>query len=526
MGSISVEAEDAKRNNPESNNNGSPTPSREGDSLNSVEEAATASDSCSGRTVVSRNSIVEIPNAIHSWSGQMAIARNPSVHRPSWADMWAGARSRRSALLPPSSDSSSRRSWRLSFSVSKRRQDGILPVTGSNAGWRSQFSFLNRRKDVQDQGSGSHKTNIRLLKCFMHNWFSKKNRGSTGPVVPLDSHSTASHHRDFNIKDIHKATNKFNPTSLLGQGWCSAVYTGMLKVGNLKEPTLVVIKRTRKPVCSPHDASEFRFQTAISTLRLLDDPNLVKLYGYLDYKNERIFILEYIQHGNLREHLDGVYGIFLGFLTRLTIAIDVASAISYLHTYFDGHPIVHGNIKSSNILITEDNRAKVSDYGFAYAFNDRVIDVSSHIFGGYLDPVYTDTYIFTEKSDVYAFGVLLVELMSGRPPIDPDSRPEERITAKWVMAKLAENNVSVALDPQLPALEVNHKALKEIFNLARDCLTPVGQDRPNTTTCLLTLIKIKANYEQAIQSLPRVFSSASTAERDRERLLRHRCFYV
>lgn len=93
------------------------------------------------------------------------------------------------------------------------------------------------------------------------------------------------------------------------------------------------------------------------------------------------------------------------------------------------------------------------------------------------------------------------------------------------MAKLAINNVSVALDPQLPALEVNHKALKEIFKLARDCLTPVGQDRPNMTTCLLTLIKIKANYEQAIQSLPRVFSSASTAERERERLLRHRCFY-
>jgi serine/threonine protein kinase len=71
-------------------------------------------------------------------------------------------------------------------------------------------------------------------------------------------------------------------------------------------------------------------------------------------------------------------------------------------------------------------------YGFAYAFNDRVTDVSSHIFGGNLDPEYTGTYIFTEKSDMYAFGVLLVELMSGRFPIDPDSRLEERITEKWV----------------------------------------------------------------------------------------------
>lgn len=63
----------------------------------------------------------------------------------------------------------------------------MLPVTGSNAGWRSQFLFLSSRKDVQDQGNGSYKTNIWLPNCLMHNWFSKKNRGSTGPMVPLDS---------------------------------------------------------------------------------------------------------------------------------------------------------------------------------------------------------------------------------------------------------------------------------------------------------------------------------------------------
>lgn len=81
------------------------------------------------------------------------------------------------------------------------------------------------------------------------------------------------------------------------------------------------------------------------------------------------------------------------------------------------------------------------------------------------------------------------------------------------MAKLAENSVIVALDPQLPPLEANYKALKEIFNLARDCLAPVDQDRPNMTTCLSTLIKIKESYEQEAQCLPRAFSSVSTAER-------------
>jgi hypothetical protein len=70
------------------------------------------------------------------------------------------------------------------------------------------------------------------------------------------------------------------------------------------------------------------------------------------------------------------------------------------------------------------------------------------------------------------------------------------------MEKLAQNNVIMALDPQLPLLEVNHKALKDIFNLARDCLVPVGQDRPNMSSCLSTLIKIKESYEQAAQCLP------------------------
>lgn len=96
----------------------------------------------------------------------------------------------------------------------------------------------------------------------------------------------------------------------------------------------------------------------------VDHLNLVKLIGYLEESSERILVVEYVPNGNLGEHIDGTYGKALGISTRLDIAIDIAHALTYLHLYAD-RPIIHRDIKSSNILLTDKYRAKVADFGFS-----------------------------------------------------------------------------------------------------------------------------------------------------------------
>ncbi|RWW73848.1 hypothetical protein BHE74_00018230, partial [Ensete ventricosum] len=244
----------------------------------------------------------------------------------------------------------------------------------------------------------------------------------------------------------------------------------------LDDGTVVAVKRAKKVFGNTHNSHlNAEFQNEIQTLARIEHLNLVRLHGYLEHQDERIVIVEYVSNGTLREHLDckflmlnfplcerlfplltfydflmlevgalltyvlsknsGQRGQILDLAARLDIAIDVAHAVTYLHMYSD-NPIIHRDIKSSNILLTDNLRAKVADFGFARLFvtDSDVTHVSTQVKGtaGYLDPEYLRTYQLTEKSDVYSFGVLLVELVSGRRPIEPRREPNERLTPKWV----------------------------------------------------------------------------------------------
>ncbi|KDP28601.1 hypothetical protein JCGZ_14372 [Jatropha curcas] len=284
----------------------------------------------------------------------------------------------------------------------------------------------------------------------------------------------------FTMEEIYKATKNFSPSFKIGQGGFGTVYKGRLADGSL-----VAIKRAKKSVYDKHLGLEF--QNEIRTLAQVEHLNLVRLYGYLEHEDERIVLVEYVPNGTLREHLDCLHGNVLDLAARLDIAIDVAHAVTYLHMYTD-HPIIHRDIKSSNILLTENFRAKVADFGFARLAADTdsgQTHVSTQVKGtaGYLDPEYLKTYQLTEKSDVYSFGVLLVELVTGRRPIEPKKELKERITPKWAMRKFAEGDAISILDPKLEQTAANNLMLEKILELALQCLAPHRQKRPSMKTC-------------------------------------------
>ncbi|XP_071726814.1 uncharacterized protein [Rutidosis leptorrhynchoides] len=229
------------------------------------------------------------------------------------------------------------------------------------------------------------------------------------------------------MNQVARASQYFRPSLRLGEGGFGTIYKGQLPDGQV-----VAIERAKK---EHFDALRSEFKSEVELLKKIDHVNLVKLLGYVDEGNERLIIAEYVPNGTLREHLDGVHGSFLDFSQRLEICIDIAHGLTYLHLYAEKQ-IIHRDVKSSNILLTERLRAKVPDFGFA-RLGDAETDkgqIAQKIRGtvGYLDPEYMRTYQLTPKSDVYSFVVLLIEILTGRRPIESKRSPEEKVTIRWV----------------------------------------------------------------------------------------------
>ncbi|KAJ6842921.1 serine/threonine-protein kinase-like protein CR4 [Iris pallida] len=279
----------------------------------------------------------------------------------------------------------------------------------------------------------------------------------------------------FTYEELESATGGFQEDSQVGKGSFSCVFKGVLKDG-----TVVAVKRSIV-VSSDVKKNSKEFRTELDLLSRLNHAHLLSLLGYCEEGGERLLVYEYMAHGSLYRHLHGKDAGLreqLDWVRRVTIAVQAARGIEYLHGYACP-PVIHRDIKSSNILIDEEHNARVSDFGLSLLGpTDSSSPLSELPAGtlGYLDPEYYRLHYLTTKSDVYSFGVLLLEILSGRKAIDMQF--EEGNIVEWAVPLIKAGDISAILDPVLPQ-PAELEALKKIAAVACKCVRMRGKDRPS-----------------------------------------------
>ncbi|CAA2982139.1 proline-rich receptor kinase PERK15 [Olea europaea subsp. europaea] len=230
----------------------------------------------------------------------------------------------------------------------------------------------------------------------------------------------------FTYEELALATNGFSSTNLLGQGGFGYVHKGILRDG--KE---VAIKQLK----AGSGQGEREFQAEVETISRVHHKHLVLLVGYCISGAERLLVYEFVPNKTLEFHLHGKEKPPINWETRMKVAVGSANGLAYLHDTSQPK-IIHRDIKSANILLDDNFDAKVADFGLARFYSDTDTHVSTRVMGtfGYLAPEYALTGKLTDKSDVFSFGVVLLELITGHRPIDKGQPYLDGNIVDWAVA--------------------------------------------------------------------------------------------
>ncbi|XP_031123342.1 receptor protein kinase TMK1-like isoform X2 [Ipomoea triloba] len=301
-------------------------------------------------------------------------------------------------------------------------------------------------------------------------------KSSKGSEISEYSYVTEAAHLIIPLQILRTVTNNFSPDNEVGRGGFGVVYKGALEDG-----TQLAVKRMEARIISHKVLDEFKAEIAV--LSKVRHRHLVSLLGYSVEGDERLLVYEYLPQGALSKHLFHWRKLGLkplSWSTRLSIALDVARAMEYLHS-LTHQSFIHRDLKSSNILLGNDFRAKVSDFGLVKLAPDREMSVATTLAGtfGYLAPEYAVTGKITTKVDVFSFGVVLMELLTGLTTLD-EHRPEEsRYLVEWFwLMKSNKEKLIAAIDPALNAKEDIHNSICIIAELAGHCTAREPNRRP------------------------------------------------
>ncbi|KAI5075541.1 hypothetical protein GOP47_0009617 [Adiantum capillus-veneris] len=292
---------------------------------------------------------------------------------------------------------------------------------------------------------------------------------TTGISVPEVSHLGWGHW--YTLRELEAATNSFCDANVLGEGGYGIVYSGLLPDG-----TRIAVKN----LLNNRGQAEREFKIEVEAIGRVRHKNLVRLIGYCMEGSQRMLVYEYIDNGNLEQWLHGPLGDNppLSWDMRMKIILGTAKGLAYLHEGLEPK-VVHRDVKSSNILVDSHFNPKVADFGLAKLLGTGNSHVTTRVMGtfGYVAPEYALTGMLTEKSDVYSYGVLLMELVTGRVPVDFNRPAGEVNLVDWLKAMVGNHHSDDVADPRME-VKPSPRALKRTLLVALRCVDPDAHKRP------------------------------------------------
>ena len=342
----------------------------------------------------------------------------------------------------------------------------------------------------------THKIQLRQVKRLKEKFF-KQNHGLL--LQQLISQNTDIGERMIiTLRELEKATDNFDKTREVGGGGHGVVYKGILNLH------VVAIKKSK--IVVQREIDDFINEVAI--LSQVNHRNVVKLLGCCLETEVPLLVYEFISNGTLYHHLHVEGAISLSWDDRLRIVLEVARALSYLHSS-TSMPIYHRDIKSSNVLLDDSLTAKVSDFGASRYIPIDQTGVTTAIQGtfGYLDPMYYYTGRLTAMSDVFSFGVLTMELLTRKKPFiyrsgDGDGDGDGLVS--HFSSLFREGKLADIIDPQV--MEEDNGDIQEVATLAVMCTKLKGEGRPTMREVELILenLHVKTHTPSSTKTCSRV----------------------
>ncbi|CAN1251854.1 Receptor-like kinase TMK3 [Linum perenne] len=306
----------------------------------------------------------------------------------------------------------------------------------------------------------------------------------------------------LSVQVLKKVTDDFASGNELGRGGFGTVYKGRLEDG-----TMIAVKRMEAGVFNSKGLGEFEAEIAV--LSRARHRHLVSLLGYAIGETERLLVYEYMSQGALSRHLFQWQKLNLDPLSwtrRLSIALDVARGMEYLHS-MARETFIHRDLKPSNILLGEDFRAKVSDFGLVKLAQNGHDSVATRLAGtfGYLAPEYAGK--ITTKSDVFSYGVVLMELLTGLTALNDNRAEESRYLPDWFRhIKSDREKITNAIDPELEKTEETVESIAIVVELAGHCTAREPSKRPDMSHVVNVLAPLVEKWKPSDDNVSQNFS--------------------